>query len=102
MDLGPFLLLVLVAAAGVMLFVARGAPSDDGDAAAVAAAFLRPWLDVEPRRSSGALEEDEPVRWRVELVRPRGSSPGPATAEPRVAGESPARGRVGDVARLGR
>ena len=102
MDIGTLLFaLLVVAGAGFVLVIARGSPPDDGDSAAVAAALLAPWLESAPGREATVHEDDEPVRWRVELARAHRPAPGATPPGPRSPRRPVAR-PLGDAAGLGR
>ena len=100
MDIALLALIVLLAAAGLVLLLARGAPPDEGDAAAVVAALL----GAEPlsSRAPEVRDEEDHVRWRVDLARPRGSTAGGLTTPRDSSTRRPSRQPIGDIARLGR
>ena len=72
MDVGTLILLVLIAVAGGVLVIARGAPADDGDAAVVVTSLLGPWLDPAASRAPVVRESEEVIRWRFDQVVPDG------------------------------
>lgn len=76
MDIDSLGLLVLIAAATAVLLLVRRLGPDDDEADAAVLAMLRPRFDAMPDRP--ILEQDEAVRWRVELARPRSAATGAA------------------------